>query len=201
MAGKSRNNVFLLTERRRKVREETREQVLERLFSEHGAALRGFLRVSLDVGEEAEDIVQEVFIKLAKLDNLQERLPHGGVSNRSFLFAIANNLVVDMERSKRVRRDYARELQAEARDEFQVHNASPETITLAKKELEQVKKVLMQMRPCWREAFILNRFRHRSYREIAMDMDISVKTVEKYIKKALIQIKATVQDLKGVEKS
>lgn len=186
-----KDNVVRLTDRRR----ETREQVLERLFNEHGSALRGFLRVRLDVGSDVEDIVQEVFIKLAKLDGLQDRLQPGRMQNRSFLFAITSNLVVDLERKKRVRRRYAEEQQARAKEELPVNNASPEAITLAKKELEQVKSVLLEMRPCWREAFILNRFRHRSYREVAVDMDISVKTVEKYIKKALIQIRAVVLDM------
>ncbi|WIO74017.1 RNA polymerase sigma factor [Porticoccaceae bacterium LTM1] len=197
MADRLSNNVVRLADRQR----ESREQVLERLFIEHGSALRGFLRVTLKVDSEVEDIIQEVFIKLANLEQLPERLPPGGASNRSFLFAIANNLVVDLERSKRVRREYASAHQAEAGPEAFVNNGSPEAITLARSDLECVKEVLLQMRPCWREAFILNRFRHRSYREISIDMGISVKTVEKYIKKALLQIKAAVQDLKGVEKS
>lgn len=194
MAKTQQDNIVRLADKRR----ESKEQVLERLFREHGSALRGFLRVSLQVGSEMEDIVQEVFAKLAKLDDLQERLPEGKSSNRAFLFTMANNLVVDMERRKRVRRQYAMEQSSDAVEQSRPDD-SPEAITLAEQELAVVKEVLKQMRPCWREAFILNRFRYRSYSQIAIDMNISVKTVEKYIKKALMQIRKAVLEIKGVE--
>lgn len=194
MAKTQQDNIVRLADKRR----ESKEQVLERLFREHGSALRGFLRVSLQVGSEMEDIVQEVFAKLAKLDDLQERLPEGKSSNRAFLFTMANNLVVDMERRKRVRRQYAMEQSSDAVEQSRPDD-SPEAITLAEQELAVVKDVLKQMRPCWREAFILNRFRYRSYSQIAIDMNISVKTVEKYIKKALMQIRKAVLEIKGVE--
>ncbi len=171
------------------LRRETREQALERLFNEHSSALRGFLRVRLGVREEMDDVVQDVFAKLADLDQLPERLPPGEGRNRSYLFAVANHLVVDMERSRDVQRRYLAKRQLEAQGDDGSCDATPEVITLAQQELDRVKQVITRLPPLWRQAFILNRFKHKSYREVANEMGISVKTVEKYIKKALVKVR------------
>lgn len=186
------NNVVDLQGRRR----ETNEQVLKRLFTEHSAALRAFLRVRMgvDLDDDMDDIVQEVFIKLADLPNLPERLPPDNKSNRSFLIAMANNLVVDMERHKSVRRRYMDLHQHQPEQQAQV--ITPETIALASEELDQVKAVIMDLNPRWREAFILNRFKRKTYHQIADAMGVSVKQVEKYMKQALLRIREAAVALK-----
>ncbi len=189
------SNVVELTGKPR----ETREQVLDRLFREHGTALRGFLKARLGVNQELDDMVQDVFAKLAKLDDLPERLHSENRSARSFIFTVANNLVLDVERSKTVRRKYLANLQQELTPEDALAIDSPEVIVLAREELEIIKKVIVNLRPVWRQAFVLNRFKHRSFTQIAEEMGISVKTVEKYMKKALTQIRNAAVDTAQVE--
>ena len=46
------------------------------------------------------------------------------------------------------------------------------------------------MKPHWRRAFVLNRFSQLSYRDVARTMNVSTKTVEKYISKALLHLRA-----------
>ncbi len=95
-------NVFELQRRLNK----DRQAVLERLFNEHATALRIFLRGRLGHGEELEDVLQEVFVRLARMDDLPERLEAGRKGSKTFIFTIANNLIVDMERRRAVRYRY-----------------------------------------------------------------------------------------------
>lgn len=188
-------NIVDLAERR----PESQEQVLERLFSEHGGALRGFLRMRLGVGEELDDVVQEVFTRLARLDNLADRLPIGGNSNRSFIFAVANNLIVDMERRKVHQRRYTESQQSQKREEDDHCLASPESIALAHDEIARLKRVILTLKPTWRDAFILTRIKCLSYREAAQRMNVTVKQVERFLKSALIQIRKAAIGATGEE--
>ena len=197
MMPETKSNVVDLPGRR----QETREQVLERLFKEHRAALCAFLRVRMDRDAEMDDVVQEVFIRLARMKDLPERLSQGRESNRSFIIAIANNLVLDLEKSRRVRHRYADKVQAQAHDDDRVQSGTPETIAAARQELKRLRDVIMNLNPNWRKAFILNRFKHMSYREISVEMGVSVKQIDKFMKNALIQIRRAVSETKGAGKS
>ncbi len=181
---------------------ETREQLLERLFNEHSSALRGFLSVRLGIVEDLDDIVQEVFVRLADLDNLQQRLPPGGARNRSFLFKTANNYVRDLERRRSVRRKYA-EQQAAQGEEWELADITPESQAAAEQQVEYLKSVVLTLKPKCRDAFILNRFMDKSYPEVAAVMGLSVKQVEKYLQQALLLIReaAALERNKAVSQS
>lgn len=181
---------------------ETREQILERLFKEHGAALRAFLHVRMDSHADMDDIAQEVFIRLAKLEGLEFRLEPSNESNRSFIITVANNLVLDLEKSQKVRYRYAEQTQAQVIDDDLLATPSPELITESRQQLERLREVILNLNPNWRKAFILNRFKAKSYREISVEMGVSVKQVEKYMKGALIQIRKVAKEFKDTgEKS
>lgn len=180
---------------------ETREKVLERLFRDHETALRAFLRVRLVVvaSDENEDIIQDVFIRLARMDDLTKRLPAGKKSSRSFVIKVANNLILDLERKRKVRSQYLKNHGEELKDE-NMNTISPDIEVQSKRELEQAKKELMSMKPCWRDAFILHRFGNKSYKEIALDMDVSTKQIEKYIEKAVKHLRSVAVEIRGVKK-
>lgn len=60
----------------------------------------------------------------------------------------------------------------------------------ARESVERMKKVLAKLPPKCREAFVLSRGSDLSYQQIAKQMNISVKTVEKHIGKALRLLRA-----------
>ena len=156
-----------------------------------------FLRVRMDSNADMDDIVQDVFIRLARMEDLQERLSPGNDSNRSFLMTVANNLVLDLEKSRKVRYRYRQKEQAQAADGDNLQVGTPETISESRQELERIRDAIMDMRPNWRKAFVLNRFKYKSYREISIEMGVSVKQVEKYMKNALIQIRKATAEFNG----
>ena len=184
------NNVYDLDGRPR----ETRDQVLERLFREHGPALRGFLRVRIGAHADLDDVIQELFLKLAGMKDLYRRIGPQSGSNRAFLFTAANNLMVDMERRGTTRHHYTNEYQKQVTGN--AREDTPEAMAQVAEELDIIRRAIIDLRPNWRRAFVLNRFEHKSYRQIAAEMGVSVKQIEKFMSNALARIRAAVRDAK-----
>ncbi|WIO75322.1 sigma-70 family RNA polymerase sigma factor [Porticoccaceae bacterium LTM1] len=171
---------------------ENNTEALDRLYKEHANPLRGMFNASMCGSPDVEDVIQDVFTRLSTMEDLAEKFPKGKKGVRSFLFAMANNLIIDMVRATRVRVKY---VQNQMGEQELVEGVIPlESKVEAEYELELIKASLLSMNEQWRDAFILNRFKHFSYREVAEVMGVSVKAVEKYISKALLVIKG---DLKA----
>ncbi|MDM3870697.1 sigma-70 family RNA polymerase sigma factor [Porticoccus sp. W117] len=169
-------------------RKDSRRRSLEKLFQEDGRILRGYLFKRLRNEAEVEDVAQEVFAKLARMPDLDQRISQG--KNRNFLITIANNLVVDMERKRATRRSY----QDEQRNQsgYLVYELSPEVEVVANEELSLLKTAIMKLKPTWRRAFTMSRFHNMTYREISEEMGVGVKQVEKYITNALMELRKAV---------
>lgn len=187
---KNSNNVIDFNGRRY----ETSDQVLERLFNEHGQPLRNFVRRRLGRAEEVEDVVQDVFARLAQMGQLQDKVYGDG---RNYLFTIANNLIVDRERRQALQRNFTDEQHHRA--EGMVQEVTPEKIVGAERELDAIKQVIMALKPHWRRAFILNRFHYMTYRQVAEQMGITVKQVESYIAQALARLRDAERDMQAVK--
>ncbi len=176
-----RNRVAL-----KEVRRETREQALDRLFEDHAAALRRFVTARVVGNLDVEDIVQDVYARLARMEGLPGKLSPDNRSTRAFLLTMANRLVIDRERHRGVRRQHREQLRL-------LHDRgnapSPESIVLARDDLDAAARAIEEMKPRWRRAFVLNRFSHMSYRDVARTMNVSPKTVEKYIGRALLHLR------------
>lgn len=169
------------------LRHETRKQVLERLFTEHGAALRDFLRARTGLTEDLDDIVQEVFVKLANLTDLHEKAALQSGSTRAYLFTAANNLVLDRQRRQVLQRAY--HIEQGRGDSHITLEVTPERIIEGIQDLAVVKRTILKLPPKCRKVFLLHRFENWSYRQIAREMGLSVKQIEKYMSQALVSIR------------
>ena len=161
------------------------QRLLERLFSQHAQPLRNFIRRRMGGSHEVEDVLQDVFAKVAKISNLTEKIYGDG---RNYLFTVANNCIVDMERRRDLKQRYESEQRAQT-DENSHSVSGPDNIVDAQRELETLKRVILELKPTWRQAFILNRFHHMTYSQVADHMGASVKQVENYIVQALARLR------------
>ena len=130
--------------------------------------------------EEAEEIVQEVFLKIWKMRSELS----SGKSFDSLLFVIAKNTILNTIRkakSEQVYLDYVLLNPAKAvslDEELDFH------------ELERIyKRAVDQLSPKRKEIFLLSRKDSLSNAEIASRLSISVKTVENQMTSALAEIK------------
>ena len=163
-----------------------RRQLVERLFAQHAPTVRLFLRGRAVPQEQIDDVVQELFTRLMGVERVEERMTDASGSVRSFLLTMTNNLFVDRQRKRRVRNAHAeaqREVEAE-----RVEERTPERIVAAQLELEAIMAVLLDLPLHWRVAFVLQRFRNMSYKDIALHMGVTVRQVQYYLRRAMRRI-------------
>lgn len=114
-------------------------------------------------------------------------LEGSGSGGSAYLLTMANNMVVDMLRKASIRSNYAARQKGMPSDH--IDERTPEEIVAAQLELEAMRAVILEMRPRWRQAFVLHRFRSMSYEDIALHMDMTVKQVENCIVQAMKRIR------------
>ncbi|MCA9734412.1 RNA polymerase sigma-70 factor [candidate division KSB1 bacterium] len=128
----------------------------------------------------AEDLVQEVFFRLWQK---RQHLPQSS-NFTAFIFQIAHNLVVDWTRKNKVRSQAMATLGAKN----EISPAANDQIEAS--ELNQaVTAAISNLPPAMQNAFVLHRMENLTYKQIAEVMNISVKTVEKHISKALQRLR------------
>lgn len=127
--------------------------------------------------EDAEEIVQSTFLMVwEKRDTLEIR-----TSVRPYLYAMVRNACLNVIKHQKIKQKYAGEEVAMAE---RSHDAVEHAV--ASNELEARIRTAMDALPeqC-RLVFKLSRFEELKYAEIAAQLDISVKTVENHMGKAL----------------
>ncbi|MDD5033685.1 MAG: RNA polymerase sigma factor [Methylococcaceae bacterium] len=148
---------------------------LQELFVNHRGELEALLFSRLRCRDTASDISQEAFVRLCRSDDL------GKVGNlKAYLFRTALNLVNDHFRSQSVREAVTVQLPDTA------DRRSAETVFLAEKQLDELVKALAQLSPLCQRIFYLSRFEGLKQREIAEKLNISLRTVEDNLRRALL---------------
>ena len=144
--------------------------------------LKELLRHRGQSREDAEDLVQEAFLRLHTFlaDGNEVRKPE------AFLVRTALNLAVDAHR--RDTREHRDRFVAETVEELTIADLSPspEEIFSAEKRLMQMRQVLdTKVSPKTREVFFLHRLEGFTHEEIAERMNMSLRSVEKHIARAI----------------
>ena len=76
---------------------------LSQLVNDNQQALMRFLRVRLANEADRDDIMQEVYLRLCRIEKLADKLSLGEAPTRAFLFRVATNLIHDHFRRQGVR--------------------------------------------------------------------------------------------------
>lgn len=136
--------------------------------------------------EEAEDIVQEVFIYLW---TNRERIEYTG-SVYAYLFRAVKNSCVDYKLHEKVEERYRQEVQmTEKEDEESVEENADDLYA----NIQLIMETLPQK--C-REIFIMGCVESMTYKEIAEQLNISVNTVKTQMKVAYKKIREELGDKK-----
>jgi RNA polymerase sigma-70 factor (ECF subfamily) len=131
--------------------------------------------------DEAEDLVQEVFLCL------QSRAVAEDIEDvERYLFKVAHNVLTTRARSRAVRGEHGQVSLDLATDP--VDDLSPERVLLAKQEYARAIVAMRRLPPRAQAAFLLHRFRRMTYPMIARRMGISLSAVKQLIARALAQI-------------
>lgn len=151
------------------------------IFEEYAKRIFVFAKGYLKSNQEAEEVVQEVFIKIW---NVKDSI-NTDLSFKSYLFKITYNYIreVFLKKGKEIR--YMHELIDSSVD---FDNRTEEQIDYSSL-LELVDKLVEQLPPRQNEVIILKRKQGLPVKEIALLLDISPRTVEKHLAEALKSLK------------
>jgi RNA polymerase sigma factor (sigma-70 family) len=161
---------------------EPSEKGLEALYRKYSQALHRFLARSHVQCDEVSDIVQETYCRVLNSGELERiRYP------RAYLLRVAHNVALNAAKHRRTAGDY------EALDvsdvELEDEQPSAYRHLKAQQELTIVRAALTELSPKCREVFVLNRFEHRTYGQIAEELGLSVSMIEKYVSQALAHLR------------
>ena len=138
--------------------------------------------------EAAKDIVQDLFVKLWS-DQITIKL-----SLNALLFKMVRNGCLQHLEKQKVRNKYI-EIEKFNLQEEELRYYMDERSSLIEQELEsKLNEVLDNLPERCKQIFMMSRFDNKKNREIAEELGISVKAVEKQISKALASIRIEMKD-------
>jgi len=126
---------------------------------------------------QAEDIVQEVMLQFWKKRHKSQI--HTSIS--AYLYQSVRNKYIDALKKNRHHNTYLAQLQLNAIVEIE-----NEAATVRAERLAALHQAIAALPTKRKEVFILSKMQHLKYKEIAEQLDISERTVEAHIRKALI---------------
>ena len=139
--------------------------------------------------EVAKDLVQDVFLKLSADQHLIVSRSLDGL-----LFTMIRNKCLQQIEKQKIRADY-QEASALRLKEDEILFYSTEASSLIELELqEQLEKAIGNLPEKCREVFVLSRYHDKMNKEIAAELGVSIKTVEKHISTALKLIRTALKD-------
>ncbi|OPZ98237.1 MAG: ECF RNA polymerase sigma-E factor [Bacteroidetes bacterium ADurb.Bin408] len=151
------------------------EALIESLFKKYFAGLCVFARQYVFDNDKVKDIVHDVFINIWEKGELYEN----DALIKGYLFTSVKNRCFNFIRDNK-------KFNKNGDEAFNYEGALHDTNVTEFRELENlIKKEIENLPEKCREVFILSRYEELKYAEIAERLDISVKTVEAHMSKAL----------------
>ncbi|WPQ65613.1 RNA polymerase sigma-70 factor [Chitinophaga sancti] len=159
---------------------------IEQYFFEYFGDLHRYAYTLLKDNEEARDAVQQVFMLLwEKKETLSIKQ-----SVRAYLYAATHNHCLNRIKSLQTRQRHYKSF-ATGQEHATWNNEEQVSVRALKKEVLSAMESLPDK--C-REVFYKSRFEEKTYAEIAKELDISVKTVEAHMGKALHALRTKLSD-------
>lgn len=155
------------------------------IYERYSKRLYGFVLRYIKQKEDAEEIVQEVFVKIWEFRNKIDAYS----SFEAFLFTIASNTTISLLRKRTSEKIYLEHLKS-----LQQCANSPDLIDeIQFNELnDRIQSLLNELTPRQKEIFQLSREEGLTHDEIAQKLDISVNTVKKHMANTLSFLKSQI---------
>lgn len=158
----------------------------EMIFRTYYQPLCNYAYTFLQDKENAEEIVQSTFLNVwEKRETLSIR-----TAVKPYLYAMVRNACLNVIKHEKIKQKHAVEELA-----IGVHSYDSVSHTVAGSELElKIQQAMEQLPEQCRLVFKLSRFEELKYSEIADQLNISIKTVENHMGKALKIMREQLKD-------
>lgn len=163
---------------------------VDKIFHRYNKDILRYLNSLLRSTEDANDLLQETYLKVCSRKNI-EQLDY---NIKGYLFVVATNLTKDFIR-KKVAKQEKNHMSLDGL-EFKSPDASPENILEWKENLQLVKNSLLTLGERPKKIFIMRRFMGYSSSEIAVQLKLSKRTIERDLGIAFEKIK---HDLRNID--
>ncbi|AOA58855.1 sigma-70 family RNA polymerase sigma factor [Acinetobacter larvae] len=158
----------------------TLQQNMQQLYVDHNAWLKNYLnRQLLARNDVAADLVQDTFLSLLEKPHCIPQIRE----QRAFLLTIAKRKLFNFWRKQDLEQTYLQSLEhyGIAQDSIPA-----EQLCLIQDALQQIDLLLDGLSSAVQQAFLLKKLEGLTHPDIAQRMQISLATVERYIKQATI---------------
>lgn len=146
--------------------------------------VKAFAQGLLQSEDDAEDVAQDVFVKLLNTP-LAWKNPE---TRNSYIYTLTKNQIFNLLKHRKIENKYQESVQSTAEDYYmggdEIHNH------LFAKEIKLLVELTIQHMPEQRrKIFIMSRIQKKPHAEIAEELNLSVRTVERHIYLALSELK------------
>jgi len=157
----------------------TTAQIVASLSARLAPALRRFFKSRRIPQDDVEDLVQDVFVRLASRPNVEsmERL-------EGYLFTTASNLLRDRHRRRVARSAGTHEPYEESLHGSVQETDSPERALLARQAVVKLVEALFELPERTRAIFALYHLEDLSHQDIAQRLGIAISTIERHMTRA-----------------
>lgn len=162
------------------------EAEFETIFKTHFKELHAYVYSFLKDWDVAEEVVQELFLKLWE----KGKLPDFQVSIRSYLYKSAYHNSLNYLRREKVHLQYQTRTAYALKDES---DSAANNLHLNEAQ-NKLSSALNKLPERCRTIFHMSRFEELKYRQIAEQLGISIKTVETQMVKALKVLRGEMKD-------
>jgi RNA polymerase sigma-70 factor (ECF subfamily) len=163
------------------------ETAFERVFKKFHPRLYNFALKVVRSNEIAEDIIQDIFIKLwEKKEDIKP------VNIEGFIFKVLKNQCITHLRNLKIIENARLNLNnlSQIEELYRIDFVKDEPYVLIEKELQlEIDRIVNILPDRCKEVFVLSRLNGLKNREIAQKLGINIKNVERHITKALATFK------------
>jgi len=160
------------------------ERAFDTIFIRYYPVLCTYARQFLN-NEDARDIVQNLMVWL--WENRQILVIESTL--RSYLFSAVRNSCLTEQHKKEIRRKAHHHIHQKLQ-----HLFDDPDFYVAEELTEKIEDAIQALPETYREAFVKNRFEQMTYNEIALELNVSAKTVDYRISQALKQLRVALRD-------
>ncbi len=159
----------------------------EKLYRKYAGRLYYFALRFCRCPEDAEETVQEIFIRIWK--NRSDLIEDFSFS--AYLFTIARNYLFNLNRKKMHEKAYREHLL----HYFLEQDNDPEKRLMFRDLQDKLQEAILRLPPMQQKVFRMVRLSGMSHKEVAELLDVTVKTVETHMRLALKKLHATMDPL------
>lgn len=159
-------------------------KVFESVYNRFFVRLFVYAREYVGNEEVAKELVQDTFLKLWEVKTALNDDTHLS----SYLYRITRNNCLNYLKHLKVQekfRNYSALKRMELELNYNALNHDSAERLISEELEEKINQVIDSLPPRCKQVFKLSRFQDKKYREIAHELNISIKTVENQIQKAL----------------